>query len=109
MPWNGTVWTDYAILGDRNVTTFVDIMQYNNDITGGLMGILMLVTIFTISYMSASYKRSGNMSLAFASMLTMVSAVLLDAVDVIGTEVMWISVMVLMGAIALVYVRGGDN
>ncbi len=82
----------------NNITGFMDFLNYTNNMTSGFLGIGILIIVFFVSFLSTksyTYERA----FAFASFLTMISALLLRFIGFIDNSVFSISVIILVIAI----------
>lgn len=107
MPWDGATWVAYETLRG-NTTDIVSVFQYNDDITGGIFGVGILVMIFLIMLVGTS-RTAGGSSLALSLFVTAILSYLLAAVDIVMDEIAMAMTIVLMVAVALMYKGGSRN
>ena len=106
MPWDGVTWIPHETVGG-NATSFTDLMQYANTVTGDAFGLLLLGGIFMIIFIVGGRQDAGT-GLASALFITTLLSFLLAAMDVVGDWVSWVLIFALMGSIVLLY-KGGKN
>jgi len=79
----------------ENMTGIMDFIDYTNSMTGGFLGAGFLIIIFFVSFLSTksySYERA----FAFASFLSMISAILLRFLNLINDWILALSVISLV-------------
>jgi len=87
-----------------NVTTYEGLMQYNNIVTDGMFGLFLIVGIFLISFGATGQYRK-EVSFAFASFITLISAVLLSGLGVVGGHIVVIAAVFTAGAALYLFTR----
>ena len=102
MPWNGTIWIPYESM-DVNTTSLLGMAQYDNSVTGGIFGLMVIIAVFMISLvgMSLNYKEDA---LPFSLFITMIVSYLLAAIDIVADEIAWGITFVLIGSFVLLWV-----
>ena len=106
MPWEGATWVPHEVVGG-NASTFTDLMQYSNDVSGDLFGVMLLVAVFIVILVAGSRKDEGT-GLAASLFITTILSSLLAAMDVVADWMAWVMTFVLVGAMLLLY-KGGSN
>jgi len=92
----------------NNMTSIVDLIDYVNNITGGigLFGIGMLIIIFFVSFLSTK-AYTFSRAFGFASFLTMISGIFLRFLGLINDAVFFITVVLFV--ISLIFLIGEDR
>ena len=107
MPWDGATWVPHEVVGG-NATSFIDLMQYANDVSGDMFGIIMLAAVFFIIFIASGRRESEN-GLAASLFITTILSYIMAAMDVVGDWVAWVMTFALMGAVILLYKGGSSN
>lgn len=107
MPWDGSTWVPHEVVGG-NATTFTDLMQYANEVSGDVFGVMLLLSVFFVIFIASSRKDSGN-GLAASLFITTLLSYIMAAMDVIGDWVAWVMTFALMGSVILLYKGGSGN
>lgn len=107
MPWNGSTWIPYEVVGG-NASSFVDLIQYANDISGDLFGIFLLMAIFMAIFIASS-RKGMEVSLSSSLFITAILSFIMAAMDVIGNWVAWAMAFALMGSVMLLFIGGSKN
>jgi hypothetical protein len=100
------VWVDYSLPTGVNGT--MDIMQYNNEITGNLAGIALLFGIFILLFVITG--KEPKVSLPVSLYVTTLIGLFMSAVSppLIGTEILT-SLIVLDVIATVILYAGGDK
>ena len=106
MPWDGATWVPHEVVGG-NATTFTELMQYANTVSGDVFGIMVLVSVFLVIFV-ASGRQDQGAGLAASLFITTILSYIMAAMDVVGDYVAWVMTFALMGAVILLY-KGGSN
>lgn len=106
MPFNGSIWYPYEVLGNQtNITSIGAIGQYDNQITGGVFGLVLLVSFFVVCFMALSYREEYS-ALPVSLFLTTILSYLMAAIDMLADEVAWAATVLLaIGAVIYMYAR----
>jgi len=107
MPWNGSTWVDFDVVGG-NYTDFTGLIQYTNSISGDMFGIMLLVSMFMVIFVAGSAKGKMDVGLSSALFVTTVMSYLLAAMDGVGDWVAWAMTIILVASVVVLY-RGGEN
>jgi len=109
MPWeNGTVWVPYDTSAAGNATGFIDLIQYNNSITGDATGLSILVAICLIIFIAGG-RRDPEVSLAAGLFTTTILSYLAASMDIIGDWVAWAFTFALVISVIVLYMGGKSN
>jgi len=98
----------YFPLPGMNVTGFVELMLYDNSITGGIFGISILLMIFFISFISLT-AYGVEKSFVPAIFMTFISSVFLAAMGLISYNIITILLFVTTLSVFLLWKFGGRD
>jgi hypothetical protein len=87
-----------------NVTTYEGLLTYNNTVTDGMFGLFLIIGIFLVAFGATGQYRK-EVSFTFASFITLVSAVLLSGLGVVGGHIVVICAVVAAGATLYLFTR----
>ena len=107
MPWNGSTWVPYDVVGG-NYTDFTGLIQYSNSISGDIFGIMLLVSAFIVIFMAGSTKGKIDVGLSSAMFVTTILSYLLVAMGGVGDWVAWTMTILLVASVVVLY-RGGES
>ena len=85
-----------------NVTSLVDLIYHVNDITNSYFGIVMLLVVFIISYISAK-AASSEKALMYSAFLTFITALFLTFAELLTSTALYISIIILVGVIVYAF------
>jgi len=74
----------------NNITTMTSLIQWSNGILDGLLGIILLVAIFVVSFVTTSYKTESANAFTFAIILTTVMAILFRILEIVSSTVLFV-------------------
>lgn len=74
----------------NNITKFTYLIQYSNNILEGLLGIILLVSIFIVGFVTTSHKTESANAFTFAIILTTVIAILFRILEIVSSTVLFI-------------------
>lgn len=86
-----------------NLTGLVDVFRYANTNTTGWFGILILLITFIIVFMSVKSRFTTSRTLSSASFITLIVAILLRVLTLIGNFPFIVCVMLVF--ISIIYLR----
>jgi len=94
---------------DNTIESIIDLMQYANEIVGGLLGPVFLIIIGFIAFVAT--KRFGTEeSFGYSSFILLFSAILLRLMELISDEVLLFCVVLFIGGlIMLIRKRNIEN
>lgn len=76
--------------GQLNGSNIVDIMSYNNNVTGDVFGLTIVLMVFVLSFVVVSRNQQIESAIATSMFITFISAVLLASMTVINpTYIAW--------------------
>jgi len=107
MPWNGSTWVPHEVAGG-NASTFTDLIQYANDVSGNVFGVMLLVSVFLVIFIASSSKNQ-EAALPASLFITTILSYIMAAMDAVGDWVAWVMTFVLMGSVILLYKGGSSN
>ncbi len=96
-----------GVFPSANISNYQELMQYNNTITGGMFGPVLLLIIFMVCFIATKGNRySTGTAFTFASFTTMISSALLAVLEIVSSEI--ILFLIIIVAISLFFL-GKDN
>jgi len=94
----------YNLTTLQNATYVIDIMHYANDITGGVLGTLFLVSIFFILFFTFKLRYDFDDTLTSAAFLTSVISLFLYLAGLINIWIMIVFVVITLACILYLYI-----
>jgi len=91
-----------------NVTTFPGIMEYNNEVTGGMFSLWAIIAVWMIMFLATS-NRPKPVALMFASFVTCVVTVLLSTIGLVSSDVVVIVAIITVGSFAYLTMQSKDS
>lgn len=108
MPWDGATWVPHEIIRG-NATTYTELLQYANEISGDAFGLAMLSAIFLIIFIAGQHRSDNSgASLSAGILITTILSYIMASMDVVGNWVAWTFTFILVGSVVLLY-KGGSN
>ena len=90
----------------ENVDSLLDLIYHVNDITGGsgLFGMLILVTVFSVSFISGGMNASSE-NFGYSSFFTFIAAIFLRMIGLVNDVTFYMVVMTFAGTAVYFYLK----
>jgi hypothetical protein len=90
----------------ENMTNVADLLPFASDISGGILGILLLIMLGTVSFMITSAYNSKQ-SITATAFIMVVSSAMLWILGLLSPHFYWVSGAILVVAILFSLIKGG--
>jgi hypothetical protein len=104
MPWNGAEWIPYDLINSTNSTAFTDIAAYDNTVTGGVFGLMVIIAFFAAVFIGTS-KNDPETSLPISLLVTTILSAMFAAMNIVADEVMYGCILLTVASVIILYVQ----
>jgi hypothetical protein len=88
-----------------NWTSILDMFNYANDLTGGYLGIGILLVVGLISFIATPKRGSISASFAFSSFLLLITSILLRIIHLISDTVFYVVVIITIASMVYLGIK----
>lgn len=92
----------YFDLPDENNQTLVNLIQWNNSVTEGLFGLIVLITIFGIVYLRSNVTLPPEKSFAAASLISAVSSYFFFILGIVSNYIILVFTVMAVSSLLLI-------